>query len=149
MNPLRRFSPKPAITDFANEWRKPNPYRWYILGVAVAATFAILAVFLPDSQRAAPARPQVTYITTWSPDRTREEIIASNLANQARKDERAAERARREEARREAYRAIGRATFIDVDAMEAEIERESTAGGTAGVPAGETPDPERPATSAQ
>lgn len=149
MKLLRRFSPKPAIDDFANEWRRPNPHRWTILGVAVAATFAILAVFLPESQRAVPQPPQVTYITTWSPDRTREEIIASNLANQARKDERAAERARREEARREAYRAIGRATFVDVDAMEAEIERDRAAEAAAGRPAATPSATERPAASDQ
>lgn len=93
----------------------------------MAATFAILMVFLPENQRVPPARPEVTYITTWAPDRTQEEIIASNIANQARKERLAAERAAREERKKELYRQLGRATFIDVEAMEAEIARERAA----------------------
>jgi len=123
----RRISPATAVEDFAREWRQPTPHRWQILGVAVAATFAIAMVFIPESQRVAPARPEVTYISTFAPDRTQEEIIASNLANQKRKDERAALFAEREERRKDMYRQLGRATFIDVDAMEAEIEQERAA----------------------
>ena len=123
----RRISPAHAVGDFADQWRQPTPHRWKILGVSAAATFAIFMVFVPEDQRVPPARPEVTYITTWAPDRTQEEIIASNLANQARKERLAAERAAREERKKELYRALGRATFIDVDAMEAEIAREQAA----------------------
>jgi len=28
----RQISPRRAVTDFANEWRQPNPYRWRVLG---------------------------------------------------------------------------------------------------------------------
>jgi hypothetical protein len=122
-----RLSPKRAVVDFANEWRQPTPHRWQILGLATAITFSMLVLLLPDSERVPPPRPEVTYISTWSAERTEAEIIASNLANQRRKDELAALRAEREEQRKEAYRALGRATFIDVDAMEAEIERERAA----------------------
>ena len=127
-----RISPKRAVDDFAGQWNEPTPHRWQILGVAAAATFAVLMVFIPDSERAPPARPEVTYISTWAADRTREEIVASNLANQARKDELAARRAELEERKKELYRALGRATFIDVDAMEAEIQGESAADASAG-----------------
>lgn len=127
MSFLSRISPARAISDFVSEWQHPTPHRWQILGVSAAATFAILMVFLPESQRVPPARPKVTYITTWAPDRTREEIIASNIANQLRKDKLAAERAALEEQKKDLYRALGRATFIDVDAMEAEIAREEAA----------------------
>lgn len=122
-----RLSPTSAIGDFADQWRQPTPHRWKILGVSIAATFAILMVFLPESQRAPPARPNVTYISTWAAHRTEEEIIASNIANQARKERLAAERAAREERKKELYRQLGRATFIDVDAMEAKIARERAA----------------------
>ena len=123
----RRINPKDAVEDFASEWRRPNPYRWRVLGVSVAATFAIMMVFIPDSERVEPRRPEVTYITSFAPDRTEEEIVASNLENQQRQDELAALRARREERRKELYRTLGRATFIDVEAMEAEIAREEAA----------------------
>lgn len=121
---LRRISPKRAVGDFVDHWQQPTPHRWQILGVACAATFAMFMLFMPESQRVKPARPEVTYITTWDESRTREEIIASNLANQERKDRIAALEEERAELRKELYRQLGRATFIDVDAMEAEIDAE-------------------------
>ncbi len=123
----RRISPRRAVVDFAHEWQQPNPYRWRVMAVSIAATFAILMVFIPEDQRVAPQPPQVTWITTYAPDRTDEEILASNLANQKRKEELAAQRAAREERRKELYRQLGRATGVDVDAMEAEIAREQAA----------------------
>lgn len=123
----RRISPSRAVADFANEWRQPNPHRWQVLGVAVAATFAVMVMFIPESQRVEPAPPDITWITSFAADRTEAEIIASNIANQERKDRLAAEAAERAERRKEMYRALGRATGVDVDAMEAEIERERAA----------------------
>ena len=123
----RRISPKQAIDDFSDQWQQPTPHRWQIMGVAIAATFAVFMVFIPESQRAPPARPDVTYITTYAPGRSLEEIKVSNAANQERKDALAARRAAIEERKKELYRTLGRATFIDVDAMEAEIERDEAA----------------------
>lgn len=120
----RRISPRRAVADFANEWRQPNPYRWPILGVSIAATFFILMVFLPEDQRIEPRAPEITWITTYAPGRSDAEIAASNLANQRRQDELEARRAAREELRKSLYRELGRATGLDVDAMEAEIARE-------------------------
>ena len=90
MSIWRRISPRGAIADFIEEWRRPQPYRWQILGLAVAITFAMMVLLIPESQRAPPARPEVTFITTWEEGRTDEEIAASNAANQERKDEAAA-----------------------------------------------------------
>lgn len=114
----RRISPRGAIADFIEEWRRPQPYRWQILGVAVALTFALMMLFIPKSERIPPARPDVTFITTWEAGRTDEEIEASNLANQKRKDEAAALAAERQARRREAFRALGRASGFDVDELE-------------------------------
>ena len=127
----RRISPRRAVADFAHEWQQPNPYRWRVLGVSIAATFAILMVFIPEDQRIEPRPPQITWITTYAPGRTDEEILASNLANQQRKEELAKLQAEREERRKELYRQLGRATGLDVDAMEAEIAREQAAQKTA------------------
>ena len=124
---LRLFSPKHAVKDFADQWQAPTPHRWQILGVAAAATFAIFMVFIPDSQRIAPARPEVMYISTFAEERGDAEIIASNCANQQLKDELEARIEQREELRRDIYRALGRATFVDVDAMEADIEADRAA----------------------
>ncbi len=126
---LRRISPKRAVTDFAEQWRQPTPHRWQILGVACAATFALFMLFVPDSARVPPARPDLVYISTFEEGRSDAEIIASNCANQELQDAIEARLAERAELRRDMYRALGRATFIDVDEMEAEIEAEREADG--------------------
>lgn len=123
----RQISPRRAVTDFAHEWRQPNPYRWRILGVSVAATFALMMILLPESQRIEPRPPKVTWITTFAEGRSDDDIVASNRANQERKDKLAAEAAERAERRKEAYKALGRATGVDVDSMEANIDRDRAA----------------------
>ena len=114
----RNVSPGGAVGDFVNEWRRPNPYRWRVLGVSVAATFAMMVVMIPDSERIEPRPPEVTWITTFEPGRTDAEIIASNLENQKRKDERRAEAAARAERKRQAARALARASGFDPDELE-------------------------------
>lgn len=123
----RRISPRRAVEDFASEWRRPQPYRWRALGLAVAATFTLMMVLIPESQRAEPRRPEVTYITSWRADRTDEEIIASNIENQRRQEELAAIQERRAELRKELYRQLGRATGLNVEEMEREIARQEAA----------------------
>jgi hypothetical protein len=118
MSYWRRISPRGAISDFIEEWRRPRPYRWQILGLAVAITFAGMVFLIPDSQRIPPARPDVTYITTWEEGRTDEEIAASNAANQARKEEAAKLAAEQQALKREAYRALARASGFDPDELE-------------------------------
>lgn len=127
MSYWRRISPRGAVADFVELWRAPQPYRWQILGLSVALTFTLMMLFIPESQRAEPAKPQVTYITTWEEGRTDAEIVASNLANQERKEEAEARQAARIERRKALYRALGRATGLDVDEMEREIAREEAA----------------------
>ncbi|MBA4164566.1 MAG: hypothetical protein C0510_08050 [Erythrobacter sp.] len=124
MRALHRLNPGPGLSDFWSEFRKPQPYRWPILAVS-ALPFAVIfywaageEVYLP------PERPSVTYITSFAPDRSEAEIVASNEANQAKKDELRAQQEEFEQKKREMYRALGRATGVDVDAMEAQIEAE-------------------------
>ena len=66
----------------------------------------------------APERPQITYISTFDPDRTDEEIIASNLANQEVKDLREADAEQRAERKRELYKALGAAAGMDVEEID-------------------------------
>jgi hypothetical protein len=114
----RQISPRRAVADFAQEWRQPNPYRWRILGVSVAATFALMVVLIPDSERIDPRPPEVTWITTFRPDRTDAEIVASNIENQKRKDRLAAQAAARAEQRKRNAKALGRAMGFDVKQLE-------------------------------
>jgi hypothetical protein len=124
MRYLHRFSPRGGFEDFLSYWRQPTPYRWQILGVSVALTFTVMVLFVPESQRIEPRSPDVTYISTFAPDRTDEEILASNIANQKWQDELRARRAALEERKKDLYRQLGRATGIDVDAMEERLRRE-------------------------
>ncbi|MGY6637618.1 MAG: hypothetical protein ACXIUO_10805 [Erythrobacter sp.] len=112
-----RFNPAPGLIDFWNEFRKPNPYRWPILGVSAIPAMLILGWALSQTHFKEPERPRVTYITSFAEDRTIDEIIASNLENQEIKELRAAKQAEIAKAKRDAYMALGAATGLDVKEM--------------------------------
>ena len=84
-----------------------------------------LLALTQESHFRPPDAPKVSYISTFAEGRSDEEIRQSNIANQQRKEAREAERAELQERKVEAYKALGRATGLDVDAMEREaaIER--------------------------
>jgi len=124
---LRRISPKRAVLDFMEVWQTPQQHRWPVMGVALAATFALFMLFIPESQRIEPRPPEVIYVSTWEEGRTERQIIASNCRNQELKDALQARLDERAEIRRDMYRALGRATFIDVDEIEANAEAEAAA----------------------
>ena len=119
---LRLISPKRAVNDFADQWSRPTPHRWQILGVACAATFAIFMFLVPPSQRGEIPKPDLIYISTFDESRSDAEIIAENCANEQRKAEFRERVEQNEQAQREMYEALGRATFIDVDSMKEEAE---------------------------
>ena len=119
---LRRISPRRAVADFITVWRQPTQHRWGLLGVAIALTFTLFMLFIPKSQMVEPEMPEVIYISTWAEGRSEAEIIASNCRNQELRDELEGLLAQRAEIRRDIYKALGRATFIDVDAIEAEAD---------------------------
>ena len=136
---FRRISPKRAVTDFADHWQQPTPHRWGFLGVAMASTFAVFMLVVNKSEPIVPAKPEIIYIATWEDGRTDAEIIASNCSNQLLKNELEAKLAERAELRKELYKALGRATFVDVDAIEAEAEAERAAQEAAGAQTEEEP----------
>lgn len=124
MRGLHRLNPGPGLSDFWSEFRKPQPYRWPILAVSTLPFAVIFYWAAGEEGYLPPERPEVTFITTFAPDRSEAEIIASNEANQAKKDELRAQQEEFEQKKRDMYRALGRATGVDVDAMEAQIEAE-------------------------
>lgn len=127
MSYFSKLNPAGGMADFWHEFRRPNPYRWPILIASALITGSILSLIVWEEIRIPPERPRVTYITTFAPDRTDAEIAASNAANQRLQDQRQAEAEARLERQRDAYRAIGRATGIDVDAIDERIARERAA----------------------
>ena len=113
--------------DFWEYIRQPQPYRWLIL-LASAIPFALIMIWAVDETvLVPPPPPKVTYITSYAPDRSDAEIVESNIANQKRKDELRAQQAEIEERKRDMYRELGRATGVDVDAMEERIEADRAA----------------------
>ena len=122
-----RFNPTPGIQDFWHEFRKPNPYRWPIL-IASAAPFAVILYWLMgETVYKTPERPTITYITTFDPSRTDEEIIASNEANQEVKDLRAARDEALAERKRDLYKALGAAAGMDVEEIARRADEERAA----------------------
>jgi hypothetical protein len=118
MSLWKNVSPTGAVGDLLSEWRKPTPYRWQILGLSVAATFAMLMMFMPETQHAPPAKPKITYVTTFAAGRTDAQIEASNVANQKRQALIEADKQAAAERRKQFFRTLGRTTGLDVDALE-------------------------------
>ena len=124
---FRQVSPTGAIADFASVWREAGSNRWWIALFSAAATLGLFSVMWQEEVRGAPPRPKVTYIAVWPSHRTDAEIIASNIANQKRKDQLAAEQAKRDEEVRRVYKYIGRMSGMDVEAIEAKARAEREA----------------------
>lgn len=124
MGIIDKMNPAAGFSDFISEFRKPTPYRWPILGVSMLMTFTLLYQIMGETMIGPPARPDVTYITSFADDRTEEEIIASNIENQKTQDAIDALIEENEEAKRELYRTLGRASGMDVEAIEREAAKE-------------------------
>ncbi len=122
-----RFNPAPGIMDFWNEFKKPNPYRVPIL-IASAVPFTLIFYALgAQTYYGETEKPEITYITTVDPERSDEEVIASNIENQEVKDLREAREAEIEQRKRDLYKALGAATGLDVEEMERRAEEERAA----------------------
>ncbi|WP_370177727.1 hypothetical protein [Alteriqipengyuania sp.] len=123
-----RISPKYDVAggfgDLWTELKRPQPYRWPILAASFALTGLVLYPFTQERVYPPPPKPDIVYITSFAPDRSDAEIVASNIENQERKEARQRLEEARIEKRREMYRALGQATGIDTDKMEAEIAEE-------------------------
>lgn len=123
----RNVDPVGAVADFRTVFQQAGRNRWRIAALAAATTTALFALMFQEQYRIEPRRPTVTYISTFAPDRTDEEIAASNHANEQRQAVLRAEQARREEEVREIYKTIGRMSGMDVDAIEREAAAERAA----------------------
>ncbi len=125
MSLISRLNPKAGIADFWSEFRRPNPYRWPILGVSMMITFGLMAWITQDEAVGPPVPMEVTYITTFREGRSDDEIIEGNVAAQKREDELERILAEREERKKEIYRALGRAAGMDVERIEREAAEEA------------------------
>ena len=124
---LNLINPLTAARDLRNELVQPRPHRWPLMGVAAAATFAVFSVMFQEGSVGMPLPPEITYFESWRDDRSDAEIIAGNvIATKARKV-REAEQAASAERVRQMYKALGRASGMDVDAIEARAKADEAA----------------------
>jgi hypothetical protein len=138
---LKGVNPVDGVGDLIEYWKQPTPYRWQILALAVALTFTTIVLFMPKTERAPPAKPDVIWINSWPKDRSESEIIASNIANQKRKDAEAALDVQRQALRKDFYRKLAKASGMDPDALEREYAQKPAA------PAAAAPAPAKPSGS--
>ena len=119
-----RFNPKPGILDFWHYIRKPVPYRWPIM-LASTLPFAVVLYWLSTEKvYTDPERPTITYITTFAPDRSDEEIMASNIENQELQDLREEYDEELAQRKRDLYKALGAAAGMDVEEIERRGDQE-------------------------
>lgn len=123
----RKVHPVGAVADFREVYRQAGTNRWRFAIAAAAMTIAIFSVIWQEGMRGPPARPVVTLIKSWPADRSDAEIIRTNRENQERKERLAAEQAKRDEDVRKFYKELGRASGMDVEAIEKEAQTERTA----------------------
>ena len=124
---MQRYNPTGGVRDFWEFVRRPVPYRWTIWGLSLASTFLLLFFVISEEVLVPPEPPKVSFISTFAEGRSEAEIVASNIANQKRKERLAAEQAARDEQVKELYRQLGRASGMDVEAMERKIAEEKAA----------------------
>ncbi|MDE2596097.1 MAG: hypothetical protein KGL44_04370 [Sphingomonadales bacterium] len=145
----RQVNPRGAIADLVTVYQQAGRNRWRFAVAAAAMTVGIFSVMAHEEGRGLPRPPEVTYINSWPIDRSDAEIKASNLANQRYKERLAAEQAKRDEDVRQMYKSLGRATGIDVDAIEKQAAADRAAQAAAGKAAGDAPGAPQPAAPAQ
>jgi hypothetical protein len=114
----RDVSPRGAVADLVTVFRQAGENRWRIGIMSAVCTVAVFSVMIQEGGRGAPRPPSITYITSFRPDRSNAEIVASNIANQKRKERLAADLAKREEEVRNIYRTIGKYSGMDVETIE-------------------------------
>ena len=123
----RDVNPRGMIADFREVWRQAGHNRWRIFVFAGACTFGVFYVMFQQEGRAPHLPPKVDYISVLPAHRTDEEIMASNIENQKRKEAMASEKARRDEDVRAIYKQLGRWSGLDVEKIAREADTEEAA----------------------
>lgn len=78
-------SPRAALRDLAALWRRGEREQRYGLVLALLATAIILILFFADSKVNTKPAPTITYVESWSADRSDADIKADQAKDQAAK----------------------------------------------------------------
>ena len=123
----RDVNPRGMLADFRAVWKQAGHNRWRIFLLSGACTFGVFYVMFQQEGRAPHLPPKVEYISVLPEHRTDEEIMASNIENQKRKEAMAREKARRDEDVRAIYKQLGRWSGMDVEKIAREVDAEEAA----------------------
>lgn len=123
----REASPRGAIADIRTVYDQAGKHRWSIAILSGLATFGLFSVMVSQSWKKGRELPEIIYINSWPADRTAAETKAFVEENQRRKEERAALEAKVEAETKAFWKSLGRASGMDVEAMEAEAEADRKA----------------------
>ena len=121
---FKDINPTGAIGDLISVFRNAGSNRWRFLALAAATSFGIFYPIMREEHHIPPRPPVVTYITSWKAGRSDAEIEKSNLQNQHLQDQFAKEQAEREAKVHGIYRTIGKASGMDVDAIDRKADAE-------------------------
>ena len=119
--------PAGALSDFRDVYRSAGQHRWRFVALAAATTWLVFSLVTHEEARILPRPPHIDYVTSWRPGRSDAEILAADIANQKRKDRLAAEQAKRDAMVRGIYKSLGRASGMDVDAIDARAQADAAA----------------------
>jgi len=131
MSIWRNINPAGAIGDFIAVWRSAGRMRWRFMLLAIMASGTLFSLIVSEEERIEPRPPEIFYITSWHANRSEAEILASNAANQVRQKRLAAEQAQRDLEVKNIYKAIGRASGMDVDAIDRQAQADQAASAAA------------------
>lgn len=127
MSFIKNINPTGAITDFIAVFRQAGSNRWWITLLALALTVGTFSIMTGESWKKQRPLPEITYITSWPADRTDAETQAFIAENQKRKE--AAEKAQQavDAELRGLWKSLGRASGIDVEAIDAKANKDRAA----------------------
>lgn len=114
----KNIQPTGAIADFVMAWRQAGKRRWPFVAAALTTTLLVFNVIVQENWKGPPAKPQITYINSWTANRSDAEIEREIIANQKLQDRLAAEQAVRDAKVKEIYRTLGKVSGMDTEAIE-------------------------------
>jgi hypothetical protein len=115
-------SPSSAIGDLVDVWRGQSvTQRFWLLSAACMPAALIIGGIIQDvAKKSVPPPPEIIYVESWRLDRSMADILKDQKERQRLREIRQAEV-------RERYKAIGRASGMDVDAIERKAKLDDAA----------------------
>ena len=124
MSYWQKINPTGAIGDFIAVFQDAGPRRWPIAIAALVCTVGTFSMMATQNWKAERRLPKVEFITSFPADQTEAERKIFVAANQHRKEADAARQEQYDADGRHMWKAIGRASGLDVDSMEAKAQAE-------------------------